>query len=187
MHTPGWTEYVGVDVMPSVCKKVDFLGKYYQKRRKELGGVDDDDEKKVELWCEPSEKLAKNKAFLKRYRNYFDLVMICPPYFNMEIYHEGPQSIEMYPEYEDWLEKYWRATAKLCHHTCASGGGKFALIVNNYATLDGDYYPLVKDLSRIAREVGFKEKGFYYLYNRTSPLRMNAKDRTERLIIFEKV
>lgn len=179
MHTSGWDHYVGIDVMPTVCEKVNFLAEYY------LGLPQTDKNKKVELYCQPSELLAKDKEFLNKYKNYFDLVLICPPYYDMEIYHEGQQSTDLYPTYEEWLEKYWYETAKMCYHTCQKGG-TFAVIMNDYFTLSGDYYPLTKDLTEEVKKAGFKMDRFYYLFNRTSPLRVNKKERTEKLVIFKK-
>jgi len=185
-HTPGWSEYVGNDVMKSQCRKATFLTKWYR----DIGQISAQD-KKVTIYCQPSEKLARDATFRKKYHNYFDLVLICPPYFNMELYEDRSsnrqektlQSVDQYQDYDQWLQKYWKPTCQLCYHTCRD---KFALIINNYYTLKGDYYPLVKDTTQIAREIGFKELETYFLFNRTSPLRVNNKDRTERLIVFSK-
>ena len=141
--------------------------------------------KKIDLYCEPSELLSKNKSFMDKYTNHFDAILLCPPYYNMEIYHEGPQSTDLYPNYQDWLEKYWYATAKMCYRVCAKGG-QFALMINNYYSLSGEFYPLITDLTEATKKAGFTYDKFYYLFNRTSPLRVNKKDRTERLVIFHK-
>lgn len=180
MHSKKWSHYVGIDVMPSVCEKVNFLSKYYL----DLPQMKDQ-EKKVELYCQPSEKLAKDKSFLRKYKNYFDLIIICPPYYDMELYHEGEQSTDSFPEYEEWLDQYWLETMKMCYHLCRPGG-KLAVIMNDYNTLKGKYYPLVEDFTRKINQTKFKYEEFYYLFNRTSPLRANKKNRTERLAIFKK-
>ena len=73
----------------------------------------------------------------------------------------------------------------MAYHTLAKGG-TFAVIMNDYFNLQGDYYPLTKDLTKEAIRAGFKYDRFYYLFNRTSPLRVNKKERTERLSIFKK-
>lgn len=173
MHTKGWNEYVGIDVMKSVCKKTNYLAKYYNRS----------DE--VNIYCEPSEKLFRDNKFMSKYKNYFDLIYICPPYYDMEIYHEGDQSIKLYKTYKEWLNGYWRPTVKLMYNCCMKGG-YVAIIINNYYSLDGTYYPLVDDMCKIVKDEKFKMLGYYYLMNRTSPLRMNKKDRTERLMIFNK-
>tara|TARA_R100001163_G_C5068434_1_gene208704 strand:- start:2852 stop:4255 length:1404 start_codon:yes stop_codon:yes gene_type:complete len=184
MHTPGWDHYVGVDVMPTVCEKVDFLAKYYH-NLPEMKKTLEESPKKVELFCTPSELLAKDSKFIKKHKDYFDLVMICPPYFDMELYHEGQQSTDLYPDYNEWLKKYWQTTCEMCYK-CTRKGGQFALIINDYNTLKGKYYPLAKDMSEIVVKAGFKFDKYYYLFNRTSPLRVNKKERTERLVIFTK-
>jgi hypothetical protein len=186
MHSVGWNHYVGVDVMPTVCKKVNFLADYYHglpEIKKLL--KNDRDAKKVDIYCKPSEMLAKDPRFLKKYHGYFDLVLVCPPYFDMELYPEGEQSTELYPDYDQWLKEYWEETCKMCYKCCRSGG-TFAMIINDYSSLKGKYYPLTKDMGNIVKKVGFEYKEFYYLFNRTSPLRMNKKERTERLVIFRK-
>jgi len=181
MHTIGWDHYVGIDVMPSICKKVEFLAKYYQ-GLPEMKGIT----KKVDIYCKPSESFLKDPNFLKKYKSYFDLVLVCPPYFDMELYHEGQQSTESYPDYDQWLEKYWYQTVKMCFHTMKKGS-TFAMILNDYSTLKGKYYPLIKDMTKIVEKTGLKYEKYFYLFNRTSPLRMNKKMRTERLIIFKKL
>jgi len=201
LHTPGWSEYVGNDIMKSQCQGGKFLADWYHKNvvnktndlRTGKGNetIDMVRNKQVKFYCQPSEKLAKDRKFLNKYSNYFDLVLICPPYFDMEVYEDRAsgkgslQSTNQYKDYNKWLEGYWRPTAELCYKTCAKKGC-FGLIINNYFTLTGDYYPLVEDCVRISKEVGFKVKYTYYLFNRTSPLRVNNKDRTERLIVFHK-
>jgi hypothetical protein len=177
MHSE-YTEYLGVDVMPSVCKKAEFLGQYYA----DFGAPYNS--KHITIKCTPSERLADDPVFLKHYDSYFDTVLLCPPYFDMEIYSEGEQSILSYPDYDDWLNKYWRQTVNVSAH-CLRSGGVFAMIANDYNTLTGEVKNITHDLDRIAKEF-FNPVDIYYLQNRTSPLRVNAKDRTERLFIYRK-
>jgi hypothetical protein len=178
MHSD-YQEYVGVDVMPSVCDKVEFLSDWYKSKGPLF------DKKSVTIRCQPSETLLTDKTFLNTYSNNFDVILVCPPYFDMEIYHEGPQSTELYPTYREWLKLYWGQTVQMCH-TVTKKGGLFAMIVNNYKTLDGEQYPLVDDLDAYVSKY-YQPVSTYYLQNRTSPLRVNAKDRTERLMIYRKI
>ena len=180
MHSD-WTHYVGVDVMPSACQKAEWLADFYSKFDQNKYGKT---KKQVEIYCTPSESLANNKGFLDKYDSWFDTVIICPPYFDMEIYHEGEQSTKNYPKYLDWLEKYWHKTVQVCDHVLKKGGF-FGVIVNDYYSLDGTHYPLPKDFDTYTSKY-FKLKDIYYLYNRTSPLRVNHKDRTERLYVYTK-
>jgi hypothetical protein len=178
MHSD-YQEYVGVDVMPSVCDKVEFLGEWYNGKGAPFN------KKSVTIRCQPSETLLTDKRFLAKYNANFDTVLVCPPYFDMEIYHEGPQSVELYPTYQQWLDMYWGQTVEMCHKV-SKKGGIFAMIANNYKTLDGENYPLVNDLDAIVSK-HYKYVDTFYLQNRTSPLRVNAKDRTERLVIYRKI
>ena len=176
MHSPHYKHYVGVDVMPSVCKKTQFLADYYHSFGKEFS------QKKVDIYCSPSEDLLHTE-FPNKYREYFDTILVCPPYFNMEIYHEGEQSIDRYPNYQDWLVNYWGATVELCAKVIKPSG-YFGVIANDYNTLDKKEYLLTQDLHGITSKL-FELKQTFYLMNRTSPLRMAKKTRTERLFIYQ--
>ena len=170
MHTENYQTYVGVDVMPTVCQKNRQLAEWYAK------------EKSVSIQCSPSESLPD--AFLMEYREFFDTIMVCPPYYNMEIYPEGQQSTSTYPNYESWLKNYWSATVEHCF-TLAKPGCIFALIINDYCDLNGTNYELTRDLDAIVKRY-FNPISMYRLKNRTSPLRMNTKDRTEKLLLYKK-
>lgn len=181
MHSKAWTDYVGVDVMPNVCKKAEWLANYYY-------GLDpktyNPSNKKVEIYCQRSEHLLKLTKFKEKYYQWFDTILICPPYFDMEIYSEGEQSISSYPNYKDWLEKYWHETVKVCDYVLKHNKtAKFAVIVNDYFSLNGAHYPLTTDFNKYCIKY-FDLHEIYYLYNRTSPLRVNHKDRTEKIYIY---
>jgi len=170
MHADNYQTYVGVDVMPTVCQKNRQLAEWYA------------NEKSVSIHCVPSESLPE--TFLTEYRDFFDTIMVCPPYYNMEIYPEGQQSTSAYPDYQSWLRNYWLPTVSHCY-TVAKPGGIFALIINDYCDLSGVNYALTHDLDAIVQQF-FKPISMYRLKNRTSPLRMNLKDRTEKLILYKK-
>lgn len=178
MHSPQFSEYVGIDVMPSTCQKVEYLGQYYHQLSPEFK------RKSVEVHCRPSEALARDAGFLRRYKDYFDVVVMCPPYWTFELYHEGDQSVKLYPTYQSWLERYWRPTVELAYH-CLKKGHRFAFIINDFNDLQGREYHLIDDMTAIAGQQ-FREVGRYFLVNRMSPLRMNFKERTERLCVYEK-
>jgi hypothetical protein len=169
METNG-ANYVGVDVMPSVCKKVKMLSDWYSR-------------KNTDIILSPSEKLLKNKNFLKKYTNFFHVVMVCPPYWKMEEYHEGEQSTDTYKTYETWLTEYWENTVKLCKIVLKQNG-YFCYIANDYSDLKKNEYFLTKDFQTITMKYFtlFKQ---YKLVNRVSPERINKKDRTEKLFIMK--
>ena len=126
--------------------------------------------------------IIKECTVFEKYDKWFDAILICSGYFDMEIYHEGEQAVKNYPIYDDWLEKYWHATVQMCAKVLKPKG-LFGVIVNDYYSLDGIHYPLPQDFDRFTSKY-FKLVSTYFLYNRTSPLRANHKDRTERLFVY---
>lgn len=176
MHAENYQTYVGVDVMPSVCQKNRQLAAWYTKETEEAV------KKSVSIHCSPSESLSE--PFLMEYRDFFDTIMVCPPYYDMEIYHEGSQSTSTYPDYQSWLKNYWMLTVEHCY-TLAKPGCIFALIINDYSNLNGTNYELTRDLDVIVKQY-FTPITMYRLKNRTSPLRTNTKDRTEKLLLYKK-
>ena len=169
MNINSYKHYVGVDVMPSVCAKIREFAEWYSKP-----------EKKVDIIMCPSEKL-QSLNFHITYAKYFDSIIVCPPYYDMEIYHEGDQSIKY--NYVDWLHNYWEATVQLCKKVAAKNA-VFGIIINDYFSLSGEKYMLTEDFHAITSKY-FTFKDIYYLQNRVSPLRMNGKDRMERLYIYQ--
>jgi len=184
-----WRNYIGVDVMPTVCKKSVMLTNHYYSLKPELQTT-----KRLKLFCVPSERLYDNGNGMipTRFNSKVDLVICCFPYFNMEEYNEGEQSTKNYPNYKDWLENYIIPTIKLCA-IVLKVGGIFAYITNNYSTLNKNktYYDLKGDFKKICMDKGnelnldYVEE--YMLMNRTSPLRTVKKDRIETMYVFRRV
>jgi len=180
MHS-NWKNYLGVDVMPQVCQKTEMLFNYYLD---DLGYKNKKEQKTCNIICKPSESLLYDIDFLNKYEKYNDCIIICPPYYNMEIYSSGDQSIDNYKNYETWLDEYWENTVSMCNIVLKTGG-YFCLIINNYVSLDGTFYDLITDLNIILLKY-FKLYNVFNLVNRTSPLRMNSKNRTEMLYVYIK-
>lgn len=128
-----FNEYVGTDVIPRVCKTTEKVAaKYYPT-------------KKVSIHCTPSEDLLNDKKFMKQHKGKFDVVFFSPPYFKLELYEGSNQSTRRYPDYEQWLEKYWDATMQLCAHVMKANA-RMGYIVSGY----GDKPHLLEDMSRVA-------------------------------------
>lgn len=102
-------EYVGVDVIPDVCSKTAQFMKNYPH-------ID------TSIYCQPSEKLAMNTGFMKKYREHFDVVFFSPPYYELELYPGKQQSTTVYKTYDEWLQGYWMGTLQLCHNVLKKGG-----------------------------------------------------------------
>jgi len=139
LECPMVEEYVGVDVIPSVCKKTsEFADKFYST-------------KKTTIYCEPSENLLRDTLFRQKFKGYFDVVFFSPPYYRLEMYSGRNQSTQKYKTYEEWLENYWVETMKLCYWVLKKGG-KMCYILSGYGS-DGmkDSYDLLGDMNHIAK------------------------------------
>ena len=177
-----WNEYIGVDVMKSVINKSNGLYDLFRERNV-------NSKKIVKLYETPSESLLKDKVFLNEYSNKIDAVLYCPPYFDMEIYPDssGKQSIDLYPNYQSWLDNYLYATLKLCSLVLKTNGNMIVMMGNYHKKLNGEFYDLINDLKKYMKTLNnITLENEYFLKNRTSPLKNNDKLRGEILFIFTK-
>jgi hypothetical protein len=177
-----WNEYIGVDVMKSVITKSNGLYDLFRERNV-------NSKKIVKLYETPSESLLKDKVFLNEYSNKIDAVLYCPPYFDMEIYPDssGKQSIDLYPNYQSWLDNYLYATLKLCSLVLKPTGKMIVMMGNYHKKLNGEFYDLINDLKKYMKTLNnITLENEYFLKNRTSPLKNNDKLRGEILFIFKK-
>jgi hypothetical protein len=175
-----WTEFIGVDVMSNVIEKSKFLYSLHKKKNPKS-------KKTIKLYEQPSESLLKDSGFLREHSRTVDTIFYCPPYFDMEIYPDssGKQSIDLYPDYESWLNNYLFATLKLCN-MLLKPGGKMAVMIGNYhKKLNGEFYDLIGDFNKfMEKQEHIHLEDMYFLKNRTSPLKNNDKLRGEILFIF---
>jgi hypothetical protein len=171
LECPEVVEYVGTDVIPNVCKKTaKFAETYYPN-------------KKVNIYCNASETLL-NPDFLRKYREHFDVVFFSPPYYKLEKYKGGDQSIEMYKTYEEWLEKYWKLTIILCLKVLQKGG-KLCYILSDYGSENSkEEYDLVNDMNNITKQY-FKLKSIQEMYNKDVHVTKHKKT-NEKIMIFQK-
>lgn len=132
-------KYVGIDVIPKVCSNTTKIASKHN--------VDHD------IYCKPSEDLYLDKKFMKKYKEYFDFIFFSPPYYQLELYKGKNQSTERYKTYEEWLEKYWKQTIKLCYETLKNNN-LMIYIISGY-TEKKSYINLEKDMNNISKEIGF--------------------------------
>lgn len=159
-------EYVGTDVIKSVCSNTKKLAKKMFP------------DKYVDIYCSQSELLRKNKEFMKEYKNYFDVVFFSPPYYKLELYRGSKQSTTLYKTYEEWLEKYWEETIKLCKDVLHKDG-KLIYIISGYdKQLD-----MNKDMNNITKKY-FKYKTKKNLGN-TNVNFTDHKDTNEIIYFFD--
>jgi hypothetical protein len=84
-------------------------------------------------------------------RGLADFVFSSPPFFNWEHYsRSNDQSFKRYPRYETWLAEFLTPVV-VQSHRILKDNGRFALNVTN-----GKRLPSPEDVSRIAREAGFR-------------------------------
>ena len=165
-------EYVGTDVIPSVCTKTAKFAKTYYKN------------KSVDIYCEPSENLLLNKTFMRKYQNHFDVVFFSPPYYELEKYPGKDQSIVQYKTYEEWLEKYWTATIQLCHQVLQKGG-RLCYILSGYGSENTkNQYDLLTDMNKITRQY-FKLRSIQPMYNKDVHV-TEHKETNEKIMVFVK-
>lgn len=172
LECPDVVEYVGTDVIPSVCQKTRKFAKAYMTRIN------------TDIYCTPSEDLLKNGEFMSKYKQHFDVVFFSPPYYKLELYDGGKQSTEKYKTYSEWLENYWEKTMQLCHHVLQKGG-RLCYILSGYGSENTkEQYDLVTDMNVIAKKY-FHLKNIQPMYNKNIN-NTKHKDPSEKIILFVK-
>lgn len=163
-------EYVGTDVIPDVCKKTDqLIADLYPHTKKDI-------------YCKPSEDLAKSKRFSNKYENHFDIIFFSPPYYKLELYEGQNQSTNKYKTYDEWLEKYWHVTIQLCRKVLAPGG-KLCYILSGYGSSNTrEQYDLIKDMNGITNQY-FKQTHDLPMYNKNVHVTTH-KQPSERILVF---
>jgi hypothetical protein len=168
LESPGVIEYVGTDVIASVCKKTtQFASEYYPN-------------KSVKIYNSPSESLLTPK-FIDQYKNHFDVVFFSPPYYRLEMYPGTNQSTTKYKTYEEWLAGYWEKTIQLCHLVLAPGG-KLCYILSGYGT--NNEFDLLKDMNQVTKKY-FKLKSQQPMFNKNVNL-TEHRETGETIMIFIK-
>lgn len=172
LECPIVKEYVGTDVIKSVCDKTNKFAREHSP------------DKLIDIYCKPSEDLLKTSKFIDKYREHFDVVFFSPPYYRLELYEGKNQSTSKYKTYNDWLSKYWEQTIKLCDIVLEKGG-RLCYIVSGYGSdRTTNNLNLVEDMNKITKK--------YFTYKRTLPMynkNVNVtkhKETGEQIIIFTK-
>jgi len=168
MESPYVTEYVGTDVIPSVCEKTSKFSNIYTK-------------KKIDIYCTPSEQLLVNRKFMQKYKNHFDLVFFSPPYYELELYKSKNQSTDQYKTYNEWLDQYWNKTMKLCNHVLEKGG-KMCYILSGYGSSNTKHFDLLNDMNNIAKTY-FKLLSTQPMFNKNVHVTTH-RDTGEQIVIF---
>lgn len=69
----------------------------------------------------------------------YDMVLFPPPYFDLEIYNNDPtQSINVYPDFDTWVERYLFVSIKLAWNHLVEGG-HLIMYIGDYKNINGEY------------------------------------------------
>ena len=128
-YSSKFTNFVATDVIPEVVANGRKLHEEWKKYAD--SSLFEHADKKVKLYCCPSERLAKDTDFVAQYQGQVDAVLFSPPYYDLEIYDSPDQSFTNYPDYQDWLLNYWEATVMIAKQVLKPGG-RFAFVISNY-------------------------------------------------------
>jgi tRNA1(Val) A37 N6-methylase TrmN6 len=117
-------------------------------------------------------------------RNHFDVVFFSPPYYRLELYPGKEQSTTQYKTYEEWLDKYWEATIKLCYFVLKPGG-KMCYILSGYGSENtGNVYDLLKDMNKVSAKY-FILKSSQPMYNKNVNS-TNHRETNEKIMVYVK-
>jgi DNA modification methylase len=124
---------------------------------------------------------------LTTYDKEFDMVLTCPPYYNMEVYSKDPRDLSRMPNYTDFLHKY----AKILERTaaCLKEDSFFVIVVSEVRADSHDisnshYLGLVPDTIKILQNCGLSYYNEIILMNNIGSLPVRAPkffDRTRKI------
>lgn len=171
LECPFTKEYVGVDVIPDVCKKTeDFIEKRYPQIDKQI-------------ICKPSEDLLSDSRFLKKYREHFDVVFFSPPYYELEMYPGNNQSTTRYKTYDEWLQGYWYKTIQLCYYVLEKGGTLCYILSSGGGKSQTN---ILEDMNKITKQF-FSLKTMLPMYNKNVHVTAGShRETSEQIVIFKK-
>lgn len=171
LECPTVKEYVGVDVIPDVCKKTGaFLGEHYPKA-------------KHNIICSPSEDLFNDARFMRKYREHFDVVFFSPPYYELELYPGKNQSTTKYKTYEEWLYGYWYKTIQLCYYLLENNGTLCYILSSGGGQSQRN---ILQDMNNMTRSL-FKEQKVLQMYNKNVHVTAGShRETNEKIMIYKK-
>jgi 16S rRNA G966 N2-methylase RsmD len=103
---------------------------------------------RADIWGEPAEAVLPTlKSFEK-----FDLVLTSPPYFNLELYTSGSQSVNQWTSWTQWVEN-WLKPVILGSLACLKETGVSCWSVKNFQS--DKKYPLADVTKKIHEDAGW--------------------------------
>ena len=185
-YSSKFKNFIATDVIPDVVENGNLLHTEYQKHaEKSLFVVD---EKTIDLYLCPSEKLDQRHDFINKYRDSVDAVLLSPPYFDLELYPSEEQSFESFPDYQAWLRGYWEETVKLAV-AVMKPGAKFGFVISNYTNRKKEFVSISEDMRDVVAKHLKLEKHYKVQWSAIAGSRQAKKTRGgnfEDLWVFEK-
>ena len=139
------SHYVGIDPNtlnhPNYQRQVEF----YKKHQTFF-----EEEKKVDLICEPAEDVDYSK-----YENHFDTIFTSPPYFNVEKYSdEDTQSYVRYKNIDSWNKNFLHKAIGKMIPTLKKDGILAVNIADVYSSKDKDYFDICNPMNDFIKSQG---------------------------------
>lgn len=98
----------------------------------------------------------------------YDMMLTCPPYYNLEVYTDDPNDLSNYKTYDEFLEKY-RAAIRNCY-TALDRDTFAVIVVEEIRDKNGILYGFVPDTIKAFTDVGFLYYNEMILENRIMSL-----------------
>jgi hypothetical protein len=105
--------------------------------------------KRAKIYNEPVENCFD---LIKKTFDKFDMILTSPPYFNLEIYTEGKQSINNYSNWDDWCEKWLKPLILYCLSILSEDGVSCWNVKNFHSDKN---YPLADVTKKIHENAGW--------------------------------
>jgi len=145
-YSSKFRHFVTTDVIPSVVENGRWLQTEYE--RYQRSRLIQDNKTSHHYLC-PSQRL-NDTDFLDLYRGKVDAVLFSPPYFDLEIYSSGEQSIVDHADYSDWLVSYWERTIETCVDSMKRGS-RLGFVISNYTNKQKQKTTISEDMAAIVK------------------------------------
>jgi hypothetical protein len=160
--------YFGTDPNCKLVNKLLELNTEYTKINKKNSTTD--------IRCLGSE------IYIPEWENTIGVAFSSPPYYDLEDYKYGEQSIKTNSSYAEWLSNYWTNTVRNIFRYLINDGF-FLLNIKSFKGLD-----LLNDMKQITINEGFIYSHSLDLQNQNRPsLKHNDKNNNEEILVFTKM
>lgn len=107
-------------------------------------------------------------SFSVDFGNNYNMVLTCPPYYNLEVYSDNPSDISTCATYDDFMVKY-KHIIKKCYDALVDNSF-CCIVVAEIRKTDGTMYGFVPDTIRACTDAGFHYYNEIILENRIDSL-----------------